>query len=79
MPFGSNDIEEESAVNSILITPPKNKELLNALNTGTIRRRLQCEGADMDTFFHLKNNYKRASKTTLNKLLLLNWNNVVYD
>ena len=77
MPFGSNEIEEESAANSILITPPKNKEVLNALYT--IRGRLQCEGVDMDTFFPLKNNHKRACKTTLNILLLRNWNNVVYD
>ena len=41
----ANDIQKESAANSILITPPKNKEVLNALDT--IRKRLQCEGADM--------------------------------
>ena len=57
IPFGSNDIKEESAANSILITPRKNKEVLNAVNK--MRRRLQCEGAGMDTFYLLKNNYKR--------------------
>ena len=49
MPFGSNDVEKESAANSIVITPPKNREVSNALDT--VRRRLQCEGAAMDTFF----------------------------
>ena len=81
MPFESTDIEEESAANLILITQPKNIELLNALDT--IRRRLQGEGADMDTLFRLKKNYKRACKTTLNKLLLssilCDWNNGVFD
>ena len=60
MSFGSNDIEEESAANSILITPPKNKEMLNALNT--IRRRLQCEGAAMDTFFCVKSITREHAK-----------------
>ena len=50
MPFGSIDIEKESAANSILITQSKNKEVFNALDT--IRQRLQCEGAAMDIFFH---------------------------
>ena len=45
----SNDIEKESADNSILIIRPKNKEVLNVLDT--MRPRLKCEGADMDTFF----------------------------
>ena len=49
MPFGSNDIEEQSAVDSFLTTSPKNEEVLNV--RGTIRQRLPCEGADMDTFF----------------------------
>ena len=48
--IASNDIKKESAANSIFITPPKNKEVLNALDT--IWRRWQCEGANMDTFFH---------------------------
>ena len=33
MSFGSTDIKEESAANSILITLSKNKEVLNALDT----------------------------------------------
>ena len=47
MPFGSNDIEEESAVIQFLLLCQK--IVLNALNT--IQRRLQCEGADTDTSF----------------------------
>ena len=34
------------------MTPPKNKEVLHAL--AIIRRRLQFEGADMDTFLRLE-------------------------
>ena len=52
MPFGSNDIEEESAANSILITQPKNKEVLSTLNI--IWQHLQCEGTELDAFFCLK-------------------------
>ena len=67
--------------NSILIIPPKNKEVLNTLDTS--RRRLQSEGAEMDGLFGLKNNYKRACKTTLSKLLLRSilrdWNYAVHD
>ena len=48
MPFGSNDIEEESSGNLILIPPPK-KEVLNTLDQNW--RHLQREGADMDTSF----------------------------
>ena len=33
MPFGRNDIEEESTANSVLILLPKNTEVLNALDT----------------------------------------------
>ena len=44
----SNDIEKESAAKSTLITTPKNEEVLTALVT--IRRPLQCEGADIDIF-----------------------------
>ena len=81
MPFESTNIEDESAANLILIAHPKNIELLNAVDT--IRRRLQGEGADVDTFFRLKKNYKRACKTTLNKLLLSSilrdWNNGMFD
>ena len=66
MPFGSNDVEEESAV--IQFSLPRQKIVLNAVNTS--RRPLQCKGADMDTFFCLKNNHRRDFKTALNKLLL---------
>ena len=52
MPFESNDIKEASTANPILIIPPKNIKVLNALDT--IWQCLQCEGADMDTFFCLK-------------------------
>ena len=45
----SSVVEKESTANSILITQPKSKEVLNVLDT--IQRHLQCEGADIETFF----------------------------
>ena len=81
MLFGSNDIGEESAANSILIIPPKNKEALNALDT--IWWRLQYEGADKDTFSGFKKQLQESTQNSINKLLLRSilrdWNNVAYD
>ena len=57
MPFGSNKIEEQSAVDSFLITSPKNEEVLNACST--IRQRLPCEGADMDAFFTITRDHTK--------------------
>ena len=57
MPFGSNDIEEQSTFNSFLITLPKNGEVFNACST--IRQCLPCEGADMDTFFTITREYPK--------------------
>ena len=47
----------------ILITPPKNKEVLSALDT--IRRRLQCEGEDMDTFFRLEKQLQESIQNNI--------------
>ena len=48
MPYGSNDVEEESSANSILIAPSR-KKVLNALDKNW--QHLQREGVDMDTSF----------------------------
>jgi len=37
---------------AIIMIPPKNREVLHALNT--IRQRLLFEGADINTFFRLE-------------------------
>ena len=59
----SNDIEEERAENSFLITLPKNKEVLKAFYT--CRRRLQCESADMDTFFRLEKLLQKSMENNI--------------
>ena len=51
------------ATDSIVITPPKNKEVLNALDT--IRRCLQCEGADMDTVFRLEKHLQESMQNNI--------------
>ena len=56
-PFGSNEIKEQSAVDSFLITSPKNEEVLNACST--IQQRLPCEGADMDSFFTITRDHAK--------------------
>ena len=48
----TDDVNEESPVHATALTPPKNKEVLDALNT--IRRRLQFKGEDMDIFLRLE-------------------------
>ena len=69
------------AANSILITSPKNKEVLNALDR--IRRRWQWESGDMNTFFRSKKQLQESMQNNMNKLLLrsilLDWNDVVRD
>ena len=45
-------VGKHCAANSVLITQPKNKEVLKVLDT--IQRRLQCEGTDINTFFRLE-------------------------
>ena len=42
----------KSSADATAVTPPKNKEVLHAL--AIIRRWLQFEGADMDTFLRLE-------------------------
>ena len=77
----SNDIQKERAANSILITRPKNKQVLNVLDT--MQRPLQCGGADMDTFFRLEKQLPEIMqnniKQTTMRSILRDWNNVVYD
>ena len=48
----TDDFNEESPVDATALTPPKNKEVLRALDT--IRRRLQFKGEDMDMFLRLE-------------------------
>ena len=47
-----DDINREDVADTITLTPPMNKEVLDALDV--IRRRLQYQGANMDTFFQLE-------------------------
>ena len=48
----ADDVNKESSADATAVTPPKNKEVLHAL--AIIQRRLQFEGADMDTFLRLE-------------------------
>ena len=48
----ADDVNEESSADATEVTPPKNKEVLHTL--AIIRRRLQFERADMDTFLCLE-------------------------
>ena len=48
----TDDVNEESPVDATALTPPKNKEVLHALDT--YRRRLQFKGEDMDIFLCLE-------------------------
>ena len=59
----SDDIEKKSAGNSILITPPKNKEVFDGLDT--IWRRWQCEGADMDIFFGIEKQLQESMQNNI--------------
>jgi len=50
---GQEDNEEaDESCDAVAIIPPKNKEVLDALDT--IRRRLNVQGMDMDKFFPLE-------------------------
>ena len=60
-----------SSANSILITQPTNNEVLNALDT--IRRCLQCEGADMDTLFCLEKKLQESMQNNINQSIIA-WN-----
>ena len=48
----TDDVNEESPVDATALTPPKNIEVLHALDT--IRRQLQFKEEDMDIFFRLE-------------------------
>ena len=63
MPFGGNDVEEESACQFNSHYPAKNKKVLNILDT--TRRRLRCDGADIDTFFRLKKQLQESMQNNI--------------
>ena len=60
-----------SVANSILITPPKNKEVFNAFDT--IRGRLQCEGVDMDTFLRLKKQLQESMQNSIKDITIVQY------
>ena len=62
MLFRSIDIEKGIAADSVVTTKPKN-EVLNALDL--IRRRLQCEGADVNTFSSLKRQLQESVQNNI--------------
>ena len=48
----NDDANKENSADATAVIPPKNKEVLHALDI--IRRRLQFKGENMDTFFRLE-------------------------
>ena len=57
-----------STAKSVLITSPINIKVFNALDT--IRRCLQCKGADMDTFFCLEKQLKESMQNNIKDMII---------
>ena len=76
MTFGSNDIKQEAAANSILITPPKNKELIRFGDVCNVR-------AQTRTYFSFKIQLQESIQNNINQITIVQYftrlKNVVYD
>jgi len=67
----SDDVEEESGANVIIMIPPKNREVLHALDT--IRRQLLFEGADINTFFRLEKEMQESMQQNIKQKTLAHY------
>ena len=63
MPFESNDIKKETAANSILITPPKNKELIRFGNVCNVK-------AQTWTHFSFKIQFQESIQNNINQITI---------
>ena len=63
----ADDVNEESSADATAVTPPKNKQVLHAL--AIIQRRLQFEGATMDTFLCLESQMQDSMQNNIKQTI----------